>query len=111
MSYAYFVNLVLSNMASLRNRFEEHLTCSVCLEQLKDPKVLPCLHSFCHGCIVNIAKKEKSNNINCPECRKVAQVIRQCSTYFMLLITPKLYAKYQTGVYNVAFYHHITILL
>ena len=61
-------------MASLRNKFEEHLTCSVCLEQLKDPKVLPCLHSFCHGCIVKIAKKERSNNINCPECRKLVQI-------------------------------------
>ncbi|XP_028401629.1 tripartite motif-containing protein 45-like [Dendronephthya gigantea] len=61
-------------MASLRSKFEEHLTCSVCLEQLKDPKVLPCLHSFCHKCIVNIAKKGKSNNINCPECRKLVQL-------------------------------------
>ena len=61
-------------MASLRSKVEEHLTCSVCLEQLKDPKVLPCLHSFCHECIVNLAKKAKSNNINCPDCRKVVQV-------------------------------------
>ena len=60
--------------SSLRSKFEKHLTCSVCLEQLKDPKVLPCLHSFCHDCIVKLAKNGKSKNMACPECRKVVQV-------------------------------------
>ena len=60
--------------SSLRSKFEEHLTCSVCLEQLKDPKVLPCLHSFCHDCIVKLARNGKSKNMACPECRKVVQV-------------------------------------
>ena len=59
---------------SLRSKFEEHLECSVCLEQLKDPKVLPCLHSFCHDCIVKLAKNGKSKNMACPECRKVVEV-------------------------------------
>ena len=59
---------------SLRSKFEEHLECSVCLEQLKDPKVLPCLHSFCHDCIVKLARNGKSKNMACPECRKVVQV-------------------------------------
>ena len=73
--YSFLLLVALfHNMASLRSKFEEHLTCSVCLEQLKDPKVLPCLHSFCHKCIVNIAKKGNANNINCPECRKFVQV-------------------------------------
>ena len=59
---------------SLRSKFEEHLACSVCLEQLKDPKVLPCLHSFCHDCIVKLARNGKSKSMACPECRKVVQV-------------------------------------
>ncbi|CAB4010685.1 tripartite motif-containing 45-like [Paramuricea clavata] len=59
---------------SLRYKVEEHLTCSVCLEPFKDPKVLPCLHSYCHVCIVNLAKNANSNTINCPECRLVVEV-------------------------------------
>ena len=59
---------------SLRCKVEEHLTCSVCLEPFKDPKVLPCLHSYCHGCIVNLAKSAETNTINCPECRLVVVV-------------------------------------
>jgi hypothetical protein len=59
---------------SLRYRVEEHLTCSVCLKPFKDPKVLPCLHSYCHVCIVNLAKNANSNTINCPECRLTVEV-------------------------------------
>jgi hypothetical protein len=59
---------------SLRYKFEEHWTCSVCLEPFKDPKVLPCLHSYCHVCIVNLAKNANSKTINCPECRLAVEV-------------------------------------
>ena len=61
---------------SLRGKVEEHLTCSVCLEPFKDPKVLPCLHSYCHGCIVNLAKNDNTNTVKCPECRLVVEVDR-----------------------------------
>ena len=59
---------------SLRNKVDEHLTCSVCLESFKDPKVLPCLHTFCLGCIVNLAENAESDTINCPECRLAVKV-------------------------------------
>ena len=59
---------------SLRSKVEEHLTCFVCLKQLKDPKVLPCLHSYCHDCIVNLAKNAKGSTFNCPNCRLAVKV-------------------------------------
>ena len=59
---------------SLRCKVEEHLTCSVCLKQFKDPKVLPCLHSYCHDCIVKLAQNAKSNKFNCPNCRLEVKV-------------------------------------
>ena len=63
---------------SLRYKFEEHLTCSVCLEPFKDPKVLPCLHSYCHVCIVKLANNANSKTINCPECRLAVEVRKSC---------------------------------
>ena len=73
--YQQYLCLVLVTMAeSLRNKVDEHLTCSVCLKSFKDPKVLPCLHTFCHGCIVNLAKNARSDTINCPECRLAVKV-------------------------------------
>ncbi|XP_059484561.1 E3 ubiquitin-protein ligase SH3RF3 [Neocloeon triangulifer] len=44
------------------------LECSVCLERL-DPssKVLPCQHTFCKKCLVDISETQKE--LRCPECR------------------------------------------
>ncbi|XP_050409484.1 uncharacterized protein LOC126824323 [Patella vulgata] len=48
---------------------EEALTCAVCLELYKHPLQLPCPHSFCRGCLQNIAPKTGSSVFNCPLCR------------------------------------------
>ena len=52
------------------SKSEEDLMCSVCLERLKDPRLLPCLHTYCKGCLQGILRKsrEKSSMI-CPQCR------------------------------------------
>ena len=59
---------------SLRYEVDENLTCSLCLEAFTNPKVLPCLHSYCYDCIVNLTKSAESNTINCPECQLVVEV-------------------------------------
>uniref|UniRef100_A0A1X7SRN7 RING-type domain-containing protein n=1 Tax=Amphimedon queenslandica TaxID=400682 RepID=A0A1X7SRN7_AMPQE len=43
------------------------LKCSVCLELYNDPRVLPCLHTFCLKCITGFSNKNSS--LTCPECR------------------------------------------
>ena len=49
---------------------EEELTCSICLELYKEPVSLPCLHSFCLGCLQKIHQKNKQPTIiECPQCR------------------------------------------
>ena len=32
-------------------QIEEEITCSICSELFKEPKTLPCLHTFCKECI------------------------------------------------------------
>ena len=39
------------SLSSFKEQFDNQLTCSVCLYQLTNPKVLPCHHSFCLECI------------------------------------------------------------
>ena len=41
---------------------DENLRCSICLESFKEPKVLPCCHTFCKGCLskLPVMKKPKS---------------------------------------------------
>lgn len=51
---------------------EEFLTCSICFEIFKEPKTLPCLHSFCKDCIDCIAQKAAGKAEHpCPLCREI----------------------------------------
>ncbi|KAJ8312523.1 hypothetical protein KUTeg_009896 [Tegillarca granosa] len=49
--------------------------CSICLENFKTPKYLPCLHTFCLKClesyIVSSSRtgKTRPDHFNCPVCR------------------------------------------
>ena len=44
-----------------------HFTCPICYELYKNPKYLPCYHSYCEECLVKLVVQ---SNITCPECRK-----------------------------------------
>ena len=47
------------------------LECGICLEEYKDPRALPCLHSFCLRCLKQhiSATKDTDGSCHCPKCR------------------------------------------
>ena len=47
---------------------EEILTCSICFEIFKNPKMLPCQHTFCKHCLLSLIQKK--SKFYCPLCRK-----------------------------------------
>ncbi|XP_013390403.1 tripartite motif-containing protein 3-like [Lingula anatina] len=51
------------------------LTCNICLGEHEDPRVLPCYHTFCYGCISKYAKETLTPNraFLCPICREEIQ--------------------------------------
>ena len=54
-------------------QFDKLLECSICLGQLKCPKVLGCQHSFCfEPCLKGLSKASwaKTIQIECPLCRQ-----------------------------------------
>ncbi|XP_013404078.1 tripartite motif-containing protein 3-like isoform X2 [Lingula anatina] len=55
------------------------LTCSICLGEYEDPRVLPCYHTFCYGCICNHATRTVSRDRTfwCPLCREEIQFPRK----------------------------------
>ena len=63
-------------MASELLKEEEHRSetidltvCGICLSLIDDPKALPCLHTFCCGCLVEWTK-EHSDKVKCPVCKE-----------------------------------------
>ncbi len=54
-----------SNFARNWEKINKELTCAMCKHLLDDPKILPCLHSFCTSCL-----KERSDKlVQCPSCK------------------------------------------
>lgn len=66
-----------SDMANLNNNpvyfhqtlDREFLNCGICLSRYTNPKVLPCLHTFCQVCLSNYIPEE-SLSVSCPVCRQ-----------------------------------------
>ena len=71
---------------------EYSLRCSVCLDDFKDPKVLPCCHTFCKPCLKKISnpsaeqpkgqtqstttvENEKVISLICPQCRAQHKIL------------------------------------
>ena len=58
-------------MAELQDYIDELIKCPICLEEVSDPKSLPCLHTFCLKCIKDYCKDTSpGNQANCPVCRE-----------------------------------------
>ncbi|XP_008300178.1 tripartite motif-containing protein 16-like [Stegastes partitus] len=50
---------------------QEKLSCSICLDLLKDPVTIPCGHSYCMNCIRSYwDKKDRKQTHSCPQCRQ-----------------------------------------
>ncbi|XP_022297483.2 uncharacterized protein LOC111106895 [Crassostrea virginica] len=66
-------NSKLENMSIDRDKFR----CPICLEEVRDPKDLPCFHTFCKSCIQTYISStaactgdQSVKTIECPVCRK-----------------------------------------
>lgn len=58
----------------------DDLTCTLCHEMFKEPKLLPCYHSFCKTCIEQLISKEAQDNtvtcnsyFTCPLCHSTIE--------------------------------------
>ena len=53
----------------------EGVSCPVCQDILKDPRYLPCLHSFCLHCLINWHRASGGQvDLSCPKCQGRSRV-------------------------------------
>ena len=63
------------DIKTLLDSLHEEVSCSVCMTTFTDPKILPCLHTFCLYCLNGILRTSGRYDIfACPECRKEVKV-------------------------------------
>ena len=61
----------------LVDNLKKEAECPVCLDTLKEPKTLQCLHSFCLECLnklANFARRQLETTIKCPVCLTSFQI-------------------------------------
>ncbi|KAK0417194.1 hypothetical protein QR680_012872 [Steinernema hermaphroditum] len=56
------------NFANPLEKIEQLLTCPICLDRYKQPRLLPCQHTFCHPCLESCLDVS-GRTLKCPECR------------------------------------------
>ncbi|XP_068726339.1 E3 ubiquitin-protein ligase TRIM71-like [Montipora capricornis] len=61
----------------LFKNLKKEAECPLCKETVKNPKTLPCLHSFCLECLdrhANLSRRELKATIKCPVCQTSFQI-------------------------------------
>ncbi|XP_006817473.1 tripartite motif-containing protein 2-like [Saccoglossus kowalevskii] len=50
---------------------DDYVSCAICLEQCKKPKILPCLHTFCEDCLEQLVEQTHARRFRCPTCKSM----------------------------------------
>ena len=54
---------------------DELLKCAICNNELVNPKILPCIHTFCSECLRKICQESGAGDeMACPTCYKLFQI-------------------------------------
>ena len=49
----------------------DQLTCAICLEDYKDPKLIQCFHVYCKECLERLVLRDQQGlSLRCPSCRR-----------------------------------------
>jgi len=61
----------MARRTSEEEELDDMVECSICTEVFTDPRILPCIHTFCLNCLLSYGKNRRPGDcIPCPLCRK-----------------------------------------
>ncbi len=66
---------------------DDFLTCRICFEIFTEPRILPCLHTYCFSCIGSHVSSAQADGrtVVCPECREpIAEDLSSLKTNFFI---------------------------
>ena len=59
----------------LSDKINDITECPICTDRMVDPKMLPCIHTFCFKCLdQNLINKHPGDVVTCPMCRESFQI-------------------------------------
>ena len=64
--------MAVKSQAKAFKKLEDQLTCAICLEAFKDPKLLQCFHVYCKECLDRLVvptDQQGQVSVRCPTCR------------------------------------------
>ena len=64
--------VVAKHCQALTEKLEDQLTCAICLDTFKDPKLLQCFHVYCKDCLQRLVITDRQGQLSlrCPTCRQ-----------------------------------------
>ena len=78
-----------------RASMESTSVCTYCNSLFTDPRLLPCLHSFCRKCLLDLIKKVNTTNVVvCPICRETTAV----PTKGIEAVTPNIHFEHEAKI-------------
>ena len=61
----------MARKSPAEKELDDMTECSICTEVFTNPRVLPCIHTFCLKCLLNYGKdRQPGDDMPCPLCRK-----------------------------------------
>lgn len=64
-------------VSEVLKNLEAEITCGICYEHYRDPKLLPCGHYFCKRCVRRLAQHANGKPFPCPMCSEPTTLPRQ----------------------------------
>jgi len=88
--YFCYFSFIMASEGESSKQLLDIIKCSICLELIKEPKLLPCIHTFCFQCLETLCENNDAGvDVPCPLCRKVFSVplggIQDLPTNFFMI--------------------------